>query len=50
MPAIEDSHYALGHILHIGCPGLHVLVVHLGKHLGEIVSRGCHRVLGIDLL
>jgi len=47
---MEQLNHPLRNVLHIGRPGLKILVLHLGKHFCKIIPRDGCRVLGVDLL
>ena len=46
----EQADYPPGHVQHIGGTLLHIRIVHLGEHLGELFAGLLHRVLRVDVL
>ena len=45
----ENAENPTGNILYICCPSTHILVVHVGKHLGKPLCGFIDRILGIGL-
>ena len=46
----EQADHPPGHVQHVGRPLLHIVVVHLGEHIGELGGGLVHRVLRVDVL
>ena len=47
---LQNSDYPVRDIPDIRSTLLHVGIIHGGKHLGEIITGGCHGKFGIDFL
>ena len=46
----QVTYQAVGNILDIRRPGLHVIIIHIGEHFREVITDHCYGIFCVDLL